>query len=124
MFVGVGPLSNVTDAAIVATMNLSRQQELYITNDLANYDTPGFKAQNLSFQSQLSRALGQGPQAVAQVTGTVTTTPGSVGNNGNSVAMTAEMADLARSQLLYETAVEAYNEKTTAIKIVTEGKAQ
>ncbi|NMP23544.1 flagellar basal body rod protein FlgB [Sulfobacillus harzensis] len=121
---GVGPLSNVTDAAIVATMNLSRQQELYITNDLANYDTPGFKAQNLSFQGQLAKALGQGPSAVAQVAGTVVTTPGSVGNNGNSVSMTSEMADLARSQLLYETAVQAYNQKTTEIKIVTEGKAQ
>ncbi|MCL5116103.1 MAG: flagellar basal body rod protein [Firmicutes bacterium] len=121
---GVGPLNNLTDATIVATMNLSRQQELYITNDLANYDTPGFKAQNLSFQSQLAQALQQGPNAVAQVAGTVQTTAGSVTNNGNSVSMTSEMSDLARSQLLYETAVQAYNEKVTELKIVTEGKAQ
>ncbi len=121
---GIGPLSNTTDAAIVATMNLSRKQELYITNDMANYDTPGFKAQNLSFQNQLAQALHQGPGAALGVTGTVATTPGSVGNNGNSVSMTAEMADLARSQLLYQTAVQAYNQKTTEIKIVTEGKAQ
>lgn len=121
---GIGPLSNATDAAIVATMNLSRKQELYITNDMANYDTPGFKAQNLSFQHQLAQALGQGPGAALQVKGTVATTPGSVGNNGNSVSMTAEMANLARSQLLYQTAVQAYNQKTTEIKIVTEGKAQ
>lgn len=121
---GVGPLSNVTDAAIVTTMNLSRQQELYITNDLANYDTPGFKAQNLSFQNQLSAAMNQGPAAVAQVTGSVTTTPGSADNNGNSVSMTAEMSDLAQSQLLYETAVQAYNQQVTEVKIVTEGKPQ
>lgn len=121
---GIGPIDNVTDAAIVQTMNLSRQQELYITNDLANYDTPGFKAQNLSFQSQLNAALSQGPSAVESVTGTVVTTPGSIAENGNSVSMTSEMTDLAQSQLLYDTAVQAYNEKVTEMKIVTEGKAQ
>lgn len=120
----MGALNSVTDQAIMQTMTLSRQQELYITNDLANYDTPGFKAKNLSFQSQLSQALAQGPQAVSSVSGQVVTTPGSVNNDGNSVSMTSEMTDLAKSQLLYETAVQAYNEKVTAIKIVTEGKAQ
>lgn len=120
----IGPLNNLTDASIVAAMNLSRQQELYITNDLANYNTPGFKAQNLTFQNQLNQALQQGPNAVMQVTGTVATTSGSVSNDGNSVSMTAQMSNLAQSQLLYETAVQAYNEKVTQIKIVTEGKAQ
>jgi flagellar basal-body rod protein FlgB len=47
-----------------------------------------------------------------------------VTNNGNSVAMTGQMANLAKSQLLYETAVQAYNQQVTEIKIVTEGKAQ
>lgn len=121
---GMGPLNNTTDAAIVATMNLSRQQELYITNDLANYDTPGYKAQNLSFQGELAQALSQGPGAVMKVAGTVVTTPGSVSNNGNSVSMTSQMSNLAQTQLLYSTAVEAYNQQVTEIKIVTEGKAQ
>jgi flagellar basal-body rod protein FlgB len=121
---GLGPLNNTTDAAIVATMNLSREQQLYITNDLANYDTPGFQAHNLSFQTQLAQALNQGPSAILNVTGTVDTTPGSVSNNGNSVSMTAQMSNLVKSQLLYETAVSAYNQQITEIKIVTEGKAQ
>ncbi len=105
-------------------MNLSREQELYITNDLANYDTPGFKAQNLSFQGELAQAIKQGPMAVMKVTGTVTATPGFVQNNGNSVSMSAQMANLVQSQLTYETAVQAYNQQVTEIKIVTEGKAQ
>lgn len=120
----LGPLSNTTDAAIIATMNLSREQELYITNDLANYDTANFKARNLSFQSQLAQALGQGPRALMQVAGQVVTVPGSATNNGNSVSMTGQMANLAQAQLLYETAVQAFNQQVTEIKIVTEGKAQ
>ncbi|MCY0864418.1 MAG: flagellar basal body protein, partial [Sulfobacillus sp.] len=40
--------NNLTDTVIVTTLNLSRQQELYIANNLANYDTPGYKAQSLS----------------------------------------------------------------------------
>ncbi len=121
---GLGPLNNTTDATIVAAMNLSRQQELYITNDLANYDTPGFHAQNLSFQGQLAAAIQQGPSAIAQVSGEVVTTTGAVQNNGNSVSMTAQMSNLVQAQLLYETAVEAYNQQVTEVKIVTEGKAQ
>jgi flagellar basal body rod protein FlgB len=38
--------------------------------------------------------------------------------------MTQQTTDLAKTQLLYETAVQAFNYKITEVKIVAEGQAQ
>ncbi len=120
----MGLFNNLTSQAILTTLALSRQQETMIANNLANYDTPGFKASALSFQSQLASALKQGPGAVAQVTGTVSTDTGAMRSDGNSVDLTAQEVALAQAQLTYQTAVQAFNAKVTDIKIVTEGKPQ
>ncbi len=120
----MGLFDNVTNQAILTTLGLSRQQETMIANNLANYDTPGYKAQGLSFQSQLAKALNQGTKAVASVTGSVTTVTGSLRPDGNSVSLTGQMADLAQAQLTYQTAVQAFNNKVTEVKIVTSGRPQ
>ncbi|MHB1955170.1 MAG: flagellar basal body rod protein FlgB [Sulfobacillus sp.] len=120
----MGLFNTLTNQAILTTLALSRQQETIITNNMANYDTPGFKASGLSFQTQLAAALQQGPQAVAAVTGTVATQTGALRTDGNSVSLTGQMVDLAKAQLTYQTAVQALNTKVTEIKIVTEGRPQ
>ena len=120
----MGLFNNLTSQAILTTLALSRQQETMIANNLANYDTPGFKASALSFQPQLATALQQGPGAVAQVTGTVSVNTGAMRSDGNSVDLTAQEVALAQAQLTYQTAVQAFNAKVTDIKIVTEGKPQ
>lgn len=119
----MGLLGNTTNLAIVQTLYLSHRQENYIANNLANYDTPGYKSQELSFQSQLSTALKQGPQAVGAVKGQVDTTTGALRADGNSVSMTGQMTDMVKAQLLYSTSVQAFNTKATEMKIVTEGQA-
>lgn len=120
----MGLFNNVTNQAILTTLGLSRQQETMIANNLANYDTPGYKAQGLSFQSQLKQAMDRGTNAVASVSGTVTTLTGSLRPDGNSVSLTGQMADLAQAQLTYQTAVQAFNNKVTEVKIVTSGRPQ
>lgn len=120
----MGLFDTVTNQAILTTLGLSRRQETMIANNLANYDTPGYKAQGLSFQSELAKALHQGSRAVASVTGSVTTVTGSLRPDGNSVSLTGQMANLAQAQLTYQTAVQAFNNKVTEVKIVTSGRPQ
>lgn len=119
----MGLFDTTTNAAVVTTLNLSRRQVLLVANNLANYDTPGYKSRALSFQSQLQSALGQGPSAVRAVTGQVVTAPGSLRPDGNNVSLTGQMTSLAEAQLLYQTSVQAFNTKVTELKIVTEGRA-
>lgn len=114
---------NTTAGAVVTqALSLGRRQEVVLSNDLANYDTPGFKSQTLKFQSALAQAMTNGPQAVQKVSGTMVTDQGSLRPDGNSVSMTATEASLASAQLYYETAVQSFNQKTTDLKIVTEGR--
>jgi len=93
-------------------------------NNIANVDTPGYKAQQVSFEGQLARAidrqLGQdpelhlvstnpahlsaGPQQSATVQPVVSELDAmSYRNDGNSVDVEREMALLAETQLRYTT---------------------
>lgn len=120
----MGITDTVTGAAIYTTLRMSRKAEELITNNLANYDTPGYKSQTLSFRHQLKAAIQNGPAAIANVQGAVVTQTGSLRPDGNNVSMTGQMTALAQVQLLYQTAVQAFNQKTTEMKIVTEGRPQ
>ncbi|AUW94988.1 flagellar basal body rod protein [Sulfobacillus thermotolerans] len=120
----MGLFDTVTNQAVVTALNLSRKAEALVANNLANYDTPGYKTETLSFQSQLAQAIAQGPAQVAQVKGQIVINPMALQPDLNSVSMTQQTTDLAKTQLLYETAVQAFNYKVTEVKIVSEGQAQ
>lgn len=118
----MGLFDTPTGAVIAQGLNLSRRQELVTANNLANYDTPGYKAVSFRFQTALRQALSGGPGAIMAVSGTTVVDRGSLRPDGNSVSMTQEMATLTQAQLLYETSVQALNQKVTDLKIVTGGK--
>ncbi|HBQ94679.1 MAG: flagellar basal body protein [Firmicutes bacterium] len=109
--------------SVITTLNLSAKSEGMIANNLANYDTPGYKSESLSFQHQLQQALAQGPDQVAQVKGRVSVNSLALQPDLNSVSLTQQTTDLAKIQLLYQTAVQSFNYKDTEIKIVSEGRA-
>ncbi|WP_430626482.1 flagellar basal body protein [Sulfobacillus thermotolerans] len=44
----MGLFDTVTNQAVVTTLNLSRKAEALVANNLANYDTPGYKTETLS----------------------------------------------------------------------------
>ncbi len=119
----MGLFNTLSSQSVIKTLNLSAKSEAMIANNLANYDTPGYKSESLSFQKQLNQALAQGTQAVERVKGRVSVNTLSVQPDLNSVSLTHETTDLAKIQLLYQTAVQAFNYKTTEIKIVSEGRA-
>ncbi len=114
---------NLTQAVVIQDLILSQKSEALIANNLANLETPRFKARELSFQGQLASALGSGPGAVRQVTGQIVTLPLDSRADGSSVSLTGQMSALAAVQLQYDLAVQAYNHAFTETQIVTEGKA-
>ncbi len=114
---------NLTNALIASTLSLTQKSEDLVANNLANYETPGYKASTLSFQGQLASAMSQGSQAVMNVQGTVVKSQGSLRADGSNVSLTGQMTDLAQNQLTYQMAVSAYNHEFTETQIVTEGKA-
>lgn len=114
---------NLTNALIASTMQLTQKSENLVANNLANYETPGFKASSLAFEGALASAMSSGPAAVLNVQGTVATSSASLRADGSNVSLTGQMTALAQDQLTYQMAVSAYNHQFTETQIVTEGKA-
>ena len=72
-----------------------------LTNNLANADTPGYKPEDVSFQSTLASALAQG-QSPSSVTFTPFSESGATNADGNGVSEEQTQADISSNGLLYE----------------------
>ena len=75
-----------------------------ISNNIANYDTPGYQQQSVSFEDQLSSALQDNnitSSELSQINPTVVTQPGSSSPDGAGVDMEEQMVELMRNQLQY-----------------------
>ena len=83
-------------------MSGSELRQTLLTNNLANASTPGYKPQDVNFQSTLQNALSNG-QPVDQVSFQPYTENVSVGPDGNGVDPNQQQAYMAENGLLYET---------------------
>jgi flagellar basal-body rod protein FlgB len=100
-----------------------------ISNNLANVDTPGYKAKETVFKQEFESSLNAyrtnerhvqfSNQShsfyVKEQAGTT------MNHNGNNVDVDKEMAELAKNQLYYQTLVQRINGKFNSIKMVVKG---
>lgn len=70
-------------------------QQQVIANNIANQDTPGYQASQVSFQSSLAQALQRGGNAAMSVTPEGLAS----GTNGNNVSLSTEMTLLQENNL-------------------------
>ncbi len=117
---------NVLDRAADASWT---RDEL-IANNLANVDTPGYKRQDISFERELQRALGNsryqtmdekvGNLRAGEVTGRVYTDGKSYSYryDGNNVDVDAENTYLAENQITYHALVTSIKEEFKNLKSV------
>lgn len=107
-----------------------------ISANVANAETPGYKAQRVDFENELANALDisengrmdvSHPDHMPMVRGRVETSGAEiydepdvvVNNDGNTVDMEKEMAKLSENTILYKAAVELINKKMGALKYVS-----
>jgi flagellar basal-body rod protein FlgB len=108
-------------------------REKVIANNIANVDTPNYKARDVQFRTELDRAI---RSFEAKRTNPkhlpfrhpidqkffVTTRGDLVYNhNGNNVDIDQEMSNLAENQIYYNALVEQLNGELTALKTVIKG---
>lgn len=101
-----------------------------ISNNISNQDTPGYKRQDVDFESQLAKALGSSRYETmdAKVAGirtselyptTYTDYSGySYRLDGNNVDPESENVALANNQIKYRALVDAYNQEFANLKAV------
>ena len=110
-------------------MNWRMTREGMISSNIANIDTPGYKAKDVAFEREFENELKlartndqhiasepSGPQFV------VTEDPYErIGNDGNTVDIDREMMKLAQNQLLYSAAAQDVARQIEGIKDIIRG---
>ena len=122
-------LFSKADGAIEEGLNHRLAKQNVISSNITNANTPGYRALGYAFEKQLQDALGNSSALALRVTnGKHVLASGqgadgnvkpdlhvkpteSVGNDGNTVDVDAEMAELAETQIMYRASVEILNRK-------------
>jgi len=117
------------DAVLEESLNQRLIKQNVITSNISNAQTPGYRAMGYEFEEQLRAAVGNDGQMRIQATdgrhfkhqgltvngdlrGDLHVKPTeSIGNDGNTVDLDAEMSDLAWNQTLYRATVELLNRR-------------
>lgn len=135
----IGGLFNFSDRIQMESLSQRNRRNEVITANIANAETPGYRAFGYDFEQQL-QSLSKASEAI----GVKTTDPRhlknantnadgtikpdvyvrpteSVDEDGNTVDMDLEMAQLAKNQILFRTAVETLNRKIGTLKYAING---
>lgn len=123
-----GTISKLENGLSYATLNHKT-----IANNIANVDTPNYKAKNVSFKDMLEKeqqmsisayrtdnrhfdfAIRQSTPGVNNINGL------RYRNNGNAVDMDAEQTKLAENQIYYNALIERMNGKLNTLNTVIKG---
>lgn len=135
----VGGIFNFADRLQMASLGQRLKRSEVISGNIANAETPGFRALGYDFEDQLASLakldrkvplMVSDPQhmrnaftkAGGDIRADVFVRPTeSVGQDGNTVDVDTEMVQMAQNQLLYRSAVELLNRKVGMLKYAING---
>jgi flagellar basal-body rod protein FlgB len=102
-------------AALYSALDgLSLRQQV-IADNVANVDTPGFRASSVDFESSLRAAVASGGRDAAQAQLLATDTP--VGPNGNNVDLRKEILAATQTQFQYQLMTRAVGDRFSLVKM-------
>jgi flagellar basal-body rod protein FlgB len=130
-------LFDKTTDALGAAIQFRQLKQGVLNTNIANAETPGFKAKKVDFEEALSRAVdvqGLGRMstehgdhfpvngnAISKVSADVYENPDiPMSNDGNSVDLEREMAELAENSILYKAAIQLINKKLAGVAYAIE----
>lgn len=122
-------MANVFDKttdALGASLNYRLLRHNVTSSNIANAETPGYKAKIVNFEEALSRAVELGdvsPTPIGNERVRVEDNPeADVNNDRNTVDLDKEMTTLAENSVLYKAALALINKKMAMLKYgITEG---
>lgn len=124
----MGILSNNMISQLQSALNRTSLNQRLISQNIANVDTPNYKAEHISFNDHFQNSLKANrtePQHIPFSNDNnyrvVEDQSTSMQNNGNNVDIDKEMASLAKNQIQYQTLVQLMNSQFSDIKTVIKG---
>lgn len=104
----IGLLGNLLDVTAL--------RHRVIAQNVANIDTPGYQRLEVTFEDELASAIGGGKPKVIE-------SPNAVPRaDGNSVSIDAEMSDLNKNTLLYQTAAQLLASRIATMRAAVTGR--
>ena len=90
-------------------------------DNVANIDTPGFRARSVEFEDSLRTAVARGgvPDGGVQLTASPTLTP--VGPNGNNVDLRKETVAAMQTLFQYQTVTRAVSDRLAFVRTAAGG---
>lgn len=135
----INSLFDFNDKVQVAALGHRMRRSQVITSNIANAETPGFRALGYDFEKQLQEVAG-GSEAIpvrtnnpkhlhnafTQADGTIrpdvfVRPTESVAHDGNTVDIDTEMAQFSENQILYRASVETLNRKLGMLRYAISG---
>ena len=113
-------LDDVSVDALQAAMRGLTARQNAISDDIANVNTPFYRARSVSFEADLKRAMDGGRNPLA-VTPTTTLSDAPAGLNGNNVDLTAETLAGVNTELAYQLALRAAGDRFTLYRTAIKG---
>jgi flagellar basal-body rod protein FlgB len=119
--VSLDPVDAVGQTLKLALDGVSLRQNV-IADNIANVDTPGFRATSVDFESSLRSALADGELTDGEVTLSATPTLTPVGANGNNVDLRKETLAAVQSQYQYQVLTRAVSDRFDLVKVAAGGQ--
>jgi flagellar basal-body rod protein FlgB len=111
---------DVTSSALrVGLSGLHARQKAIATN-IANIETPGYRAQKVTFEAALSSAVANG-QSPTEVSPTIARSLEPTRENGNNVNLDEETLSHVDTTMRYQLAVRAIDGRYSALRTVIKG---
>ena len=108
-----------SSALRVALSGLHARQKA-IASNIANIETPGYRAQKVTFEAALSNAVAKG-QSPSEVNPTVSRSLEPTRLNGNNVNLDQETLSHVDTAMRYQLAVRAIDGRYSALRTVIKG---
>jgi len=126
-------VSDKTLQALTTALNFREMRQELISSNIANANTPGYKAKKIDFEQALARALDVDNQMQMNVSDEKHHTVGNggfnnlepeiyddpngvVSENGNTVDVETEMARMNENKIMYDALVQLVNKKMGMLK--------
>jgi flagellar basal-body rod protein FlgB len=114
--VSLGMPDAVSSVLASALDGLATRQSV-IADNIANVDTPGFRATSVDFEASLTAALQRGEMSANGVTPTTRPTNAPVGEDGNNVDLRQESLAAVQSQFQYQVMTRAVSDRASLMSI-------
>lgn len=117
-----GLLNDPTMQGLQYALNSLSMRQQVLGNNVANAQTPGFVAQDVSFESHMAAILDGSANAGAFDTGQVINAPDlTARGDGNTVNMESQMSKIGETNLMYDALTQLTADRLGIIKAAITG---